>query len=69
MLLPDAGDKKNELDKTPKTYNTEDSPVVTDLSTSSAPIILCFGVRGVKKQGVSGPKNGRLFSSVSAVRF
>jgi hypothetical protein len=30
---------------------------------------LSFGVGGVKKQGVSGHKNGRLFSSVSAVRF
>ena len=30
---------------------------------------LCFRGRGVKKQGVSGPKNGRLFSCVSAVRF
>jgi hypothetical protein len=27
------------------------------------------GVRGVKKQGVSGSKNGCLFASVSAVRF
>ncbi len=30
---------------------------------------LCFGRRGVKTQGVLGPKNGRLFSSVGAVRW
>ncbi len=52
-----------------KTYNTRDSLVVTDPTTDLAPKSLCFGKRGVKKQGVSGPKNGRLFSSVSVVRF
>ena len=30
---------------------------------------LCFGGRGIKKQGVSGSKNGRLLSFVSACRF
>ncbi len=52
-----------------KTYNTRDSLVVTDPTTDLALSNLCFGVRGVQKQGVLGPKNGRLFSSVNAVRF
>ena len=52
-----------------KTYNTRDSLVVTDPTTDLALISLCSGGRGVKKQGVSGSKNGRLFASVSAVRF
>ena len=57
------------MDQKAKTYNTRDSPVVTDLSTDLAAISLCSGGRGVKKQGVSGSKNGCLFASVSAVRF
>jgi hypothetical protein len=59
----------NNSQKWTKTYNTEDSPVVTDLSTSSALRSLCFRRRGVKKLGVSGPENRCLFPSVSAVRF
>ena len=51
-----------------RTDNTRDS-LVTDPTTDLAPKSLSFRRRGVKKQGVSGSKNGRLFSSVSAVRF
>ncbi len=51
-----------------RTDSTKDS-LVTDPATDLALKSLCFGRRGVKKQGVSGPKNGRLFSSVSTVRF
>ena len=39
------------------------------LEVKSALRSLSFGVRGVKKQGVSRSKNGRLIASVSAVRF
>jgi hypothetical protein len=44
-------------------------PLSTDPTTDLALRSLSFGVRRVRKQGVSGSKNGCLFSSVSAVRF
>lgn len=53
----------------PKTYSTGDSLVVTEPTTSAALKTLSIEVGGVKKQGVSGSKNGYLFASVSAVRF
>ncbi len=43
--------------------------LVTDPATNRALSNLRFGVRGVKKQGVSGPEKGRLFSFLSAARF
>ena len=51
--------------KNTKTYNTKDSPVVTDLSTDLAISNLSFRRSGVKNQGALGPKYGRLFSFVS----
>ena len=55
--------------KRDKTYKTRDSLVVTDPTTDLALLSnLCFGRRGIKKQGVSVPKTGRLFPSVSAIR-
>ena len=43
-----------------RTDKTRDS-LVTDLTTDLALSNLCFGRRGVKKQGVLGPKTGASF--------
>ena len=51
-----------------KTFNTRDSLLVTDLTTDLALLLKAY-LFGEEGSGVSGPENGRLFSSVSAVRL